>query len=203
MRPAPEAISRHDGSASAAGDPLVLLSHTRRYANEEEEFFREARQQRFDEPAPPRAPCIRRGRAGVRSSLSCGGGAMREKMTREWMLGAPVKGSSSRRKRRWRSRRSSSASATPTAQVTTAAQSTTDALRPAWKSNFENNLALGERLKRFEIFLRENPFEIFLRKVLFAFESRIFGTKPLKFFARYAREIITLIFRSLRSRRDV
>ena len=25
----------------------------------------------------------------------------------------------------------------------------------AWKSNFENNLALGERLKRFEIFLRE------------------------------------------------
>ena len=27
--------------------------------------------------------------------------------------------------------------------------------RAAWKSKFENNLALGERLKRFEIFLRE------------------------------------------------
>lgn len=68
MRPAPEAISRHDGSASAAGDPLVLLSHTRRYANEEEEFFREARQQRFDVTALPES-ALHSTWAGGRSQL--------------------------------------------------------------------------------------------------------------------------------------
>lgn len=46
--PPPAPIARHDGTFSAAGDPLVLLSHTRRYANEEQHFFGEARRHRFN-----------------------------------------------------------------------------------------------------------------------------------------------------------
>lgn len=42
------AVARHDGTSSAAGDPLVLLSHTRRYANEEAQFFRQAKRERFE-----------------------------------------------------------------------------------------------------------------------------------------------------------
>jgi|EP00900_Chrysochromulina_parva_P026525 SAM-dependent methyltransferase len=46
-------LARHDGTASAPGDPLILLSHTRRYAREEFHFFKAARRRRFTVVALP------------------------------------------------------------------------------------------------------------------------------------------------------
>lgn len=40
-------MTRHDGTVSVEGDPVVLLSHTMRYAREEQQFFRAARRQGF------------------------------------------------------------------------------------------------------------------------------------------------------------
>lgn len=44
---APPPVARHDGSVSTEGDPLVLLSHTARYADEERHFFKAARRLNF------------------------------------------------------------------------------------------------------------------------------------------------------------
>lgn len=50
---APPIMRLHDGSQLSDGDPVVLISHTRRYAAEEEHFFVAARRQRFRVTALP------------------------------------------------------------------------------------------------------------------------------------------------------
>ena len=46
-------MSSHDGTQLTAGDPLVLLSHTRRHANEEAHFMKVAHRERFQMVALP------------------------------------------------------------------------------------------------------------------------------------------------------
>ena len=61
-------MPRHDGTSSTAGDPLVVLSHTKRYAEEESHFFRLAQRHRFEVAALPES-ALHVGWAGGRSVL--------------------------------------------------------------------------------------------------------------------------------------
>ena len=60
----PASLHWHDGDVSAAGDPLILLSHTRRFADEELHFERLAKRRHFELVTLPPAALPERYRNG-------------------------------------------------------------------------------------------------------------------------------------------